>query len=1174
MPGMYATLPGAYRVVQLASNVNPQTMSYTTADGSLFVSGQYTNLLTGARSAQTALFEIQGRSTWSQYSDIIITSGTTYFRNLAVKAAAAVPPLPTDGGVLAIGASGALSLHGTNYFAGGVSDLAPGSTGAGGQAQISGENIYITDGDASSAAPAGAIVLDVAQIDGLGATSVLIGGTAAPNARGILITPTAKTLEVHTSKDAPLTAPDLILVTTAGGNGLTVDQGSVIRAVGTGDAGEDVTIGAVGGASGDSAVLRVSNGAPISITQLNLPSSPLAAFSIASGVTIDGGNSLTLASSGSGSIDASATLTARNYDFLGNVINIGDNVASGLVLTSATLAKFAGASVQLHSASTINFYDASGLAIGVGATPIGSLTLDAAAFTDQGGVATINADNVVLGNLTGSSTLSGMPASGSGTLAVKASDAITIGGAAKGSTLTLAGFGAVKLTAAKTIDFAGGGTFNAGAAAVTLAAPALVVNGGAAQTLTTTGALTIVGAGKAPTDAASNIGGALTLRGGSIADSGVIQALSGNVTLIATSGDIVLNSGAQIIATGSTIPILDQAAYTPGGNVELLASAGAITLTAGSSIDVSAAGPGYAGSVTLAAARAVTLAGALTAKAAYKDAGGEFMLIADSLAGALPVASGFTRSFAASLQQGDIDIPGGATLTSQRVVLTANGGRVSVEGTIDASGASGGAISLYGANGVAIGGAAQLVAASRLVTDVNDPGFANGAAQLVQTGGVITLGVTGTPTGSYNADGSERVTGSGRIDIAADAVLDVSGGSGKTDLRDAAGKFTTAVNTDGQIILRAPLLADRSVNIAFAGTVKAANGGGGGIILDAYEVWSAADATTGPVPFRRRHRSGGLLRQCRQAADLRHRRPLSRLDARGARGRRLPAARPVLPGDAGRLRREFRPFQSIAAWRDFKSSCSTGDRPRQSEPQRQRRQHHGRQQLEFAQARKARPASDSPPTGPRAGSRACSALRAVNNVNIVASISDGFFQQYPDTPLPTLLTPTITGVPTATDYYNQELAALADYRDPNSGQSFSDFVDSSGNFIFYDANGNANTQAQIFGEGSYIPLSLIGPDRLQAPAVFSNAADDPVVASLIDQYDQYYYQYTQLFDVYAKLTTWDQHSFLPSGQSYYLPPSALDLRRRLFQLRSTIRWRRLRLSLSELCHQHRDECEL
>jgi filamentous hemagglutinin family protein len=858
LPGMYATLPGSYRVVEVASNVNPvqpfQSFSIPSGDGSLYVMGSLTNVLTGSRSSQTDIFQIQPRAVWTHYSDIKVTSGTSFFRNLAIEAHAALPPLPIDGGALTLGATGTLSLDSTYRFAPGTSDLAPGVTGAGGEVQISAANILILASDQKEPAEDAAehyLVLDAAQISSLGATSVLIGGTATPSSGGVTITADALNLEVKTDAAHPLTGPELILVTKGGdGKGLVVDAGSVIEAQGTVPAGSErnITIGALRtgsspGISGDAALLLVSNGAPVSITQLNVPADPLARFSIGSGVIIDGGNALTLASSGAGSLAGDAKLVAQNYDFASNVINIGGG-SSGLVLTAAMISDLAGAnSVELQSASVINFYDAHGLTVGNTANPIGTLIFDAAGLFGEGGATTINARNVVLTDSQQAPNVTGALTGSSGTLSVNASGTVT----QDAGSLTLGSFGQVNLTASQAIVFNGTGTLDARTANVTLTAPELVVNAAASQTLTTKGTLDIAhGAGTALANPATNIGGALTLTAAEINDSGVIKALSGKVTLKAVSGNLTLGAGARIDATGSVVPVLDQKEYAPGGAVKLVADAGNVTLDPGSVVDVSAAGNGYAGSlaITTAPSGTAALGGTLLGRAAFNDTGGDFILDAGSLSGALPLTGGFTDAFAVTLQHGDIAITAGSTLTSRQVALTAANGSILVDGTIDASGPSAGQIALYGADGVTIDAGAQLLARYEGAA-AGDPGYANGTSAMVQKGGTIILGVAGKQSGTVNSKyGYEDFASSGAITVAAGARFDVSGGTGGDGID----------NSGGEVILRAPILTDGHVNVGFHGTLitNASSTGqpsGQGVVLDAYAVWSTKDASKGGQHF-------------------------------------------------------------------------------------------------------------------------------------------------------------------------------------------------------------------------------------------------------------------------------------------------------------------------------------
>lgn len=869
MPGMYATLPGAYRVVQTAANTTARS-NYVSADGSLYIPGTLTNMLTGAQSSQTALFQLQSTSVWSKYSDITLTSGTRFFTALAAANGAALPQLPIDGGTLSVAPTGSLTLLGTNLFAPGTSDMAPLQSGVAGRVEIAASNILILASDQSvPAADTGYLVLDADQLSRLGAGTLLIGGTASSTATGEAIAAVAVNLEVETDAAHPLTGPELMLVTAGGGNGLTIDAGSAIAASGSISGApaqtQTLTVGA-------GALLRVSNGAAVNVLRSDPNAIGLIAIGTAPGtgglavngaaVTIDGGKMLTI-DSGGGSVLASNTiLSAKNYDFGAAIINIGGG-NSGLVLGSSVLANFANAdSVSLRSASVINFYDASGLTIGDAGSPIGTLTFDSAGLYGQGGTTSIVATNVVLTDSQKTGNLAGALAGSNGILDIDAAGLITHGA----GTLVLGNFGGVSFSAGQAIAFGqlianagtisagGSGSLDAGSANLTLSAPELLVDYAAVQSLKTTGTLTILqGPGSAPANVATNVGGALTLTAASIADSGTITALGGQITLNATTGDIVLNAGARIGATGSIIPILDQSEYAAGGLVSLLAPAGNVTIRSGATVDVSSAGNGYAGSLTIATAPTgtATLDGTLLGNAAYKDLGGNFKLGSGYLdANAqLPFAS-FGGSFVVQLGNGDIVVPAGTTLASGDVVLVAANGNVVVNGTIDASGPSGGIIDLYGAGttaagvtsgGVIINSQAQLLARYQ-ADSASDPAYANGTSTLVQTGGTITMGVTGYFDGtSLNADGSElvRPAGSGTITVASGAVLDVSGGPGGADINNAG----------GQIILRAPITTDinssRSVNVVFNGSVVGARS----VALRGYEVWSTSDPSTGGQHF-------------------------------------------------------------------------------------------------------------------------------------------------------------------------------------------------------------------------------------------------------------------------------------------------------------------------------------
>ncbi|MDI4235724.1 filamentous hemagglutinin family protein [Bradyrhizobium sp. Arg237L] len=1432
LPGMYATLPGAYRVVQVAGNVNPNTpVNFTSPDGSQYVTGKLGNALTGTQSSQTAMFQLQSQAVWSQYSRIDITSGTTFFRNQALAAGKAPPPLPIDGGVLLLGANTSLDLAGTNRFAPGTSALAPGLVGGGGQVQIGGENILVAVREANGELPTrnGYLVLDVDQISDLAASSVMIGGTAKIVDGVQNITATALNLEIDNDAAHPLTGPELLLVSLAGGRGVVVGDGSVVQAIGTVPAGtsRDISFGAdpvaqynsqgvltgyTAGITGDGSLLRVSNGTVVNVTRFFVPgqytgpgtppssSVPRGAFSVGAGAIIDGGNALTLDTSGSGTLASNAILRAANYDIAGSVINIGGG-SSGIVLNDAVLANFNDAvSVRLRSATVINLYDAGGLRIGDPSHPIGTLTFDGAGLYSEGGSTTVSATNITLANSRGA-TGNGILGTG-GTLTLNATGTITEALGAK----SLAGFGQINFNAGQAIAFSGSGsldtgpvavaalTFNVGGAVITsggsgylnsipdvvisggggsgatatalmgvagftvfyggsgysngdvvtvlgtdangnqvkatgtavvdsngtitsvrlissasgfpvsfydsltvdsltgdgsasidvssysvtgvtitnpgagytsmptfsfidnsgsggsgaaakalvnataitvtgggngyvsaptvtisggggsqttatasvsglvvsglnltqagtgysslptitfsgggarsanmlLSAPVIVVNGGATQSVLTSGNVTLAtGAGTAPAGVATNIGGALAISGGSITDNATIRALSGNVTLAATAGDVVLGAGAFIDASGSRITVLDLAQDAPGGNVRLVSATGNVTINPGATVSVAAAGNGFAGSLSVVAANTATLDGTLDGHAAFKDLGGDFTLEADRLGGSrvLPLGAGFSSSFTVRLGGGDITVAAGQTLSSDKVLLVANNGSVIVDGTIDASGSTGGEIALYGAgrivNGSTTGeggvriGATAVLNASYVADDPRDPLYSNGTSALVQKGGTITLGTTGTPdkdgTGTITLNathGYQNVTTSGAISVADGAIFNVSGGPGGANID----------NTGGSVIIRAPILTSGGVNVDFRGTVitnadALGNASGGGVVLNAYAVWSTTDGCSlipggcstvttvaaynaltpeqqaqlrqhfdgiiDPAGFFDATLTNGKPTQLIFAADGLY--PISTID-RPAEGAYMPHVEFYQSALLGFVNNPFNADAVKASFAGAKLQIAGSSAPAVA--------------LSSTSMLHLRPGIDlvnpsstinngnitvasnwnfgaGAPLGGAgttlyyrtgAGEPGTLALRALNNVQINATISDGFYQPVAGTPS------------NAAEAYALETATAAYAAYEGLFQ---------GDLLLFKADAVGFPPAPSLGDAAFFGLDGTTENlnlfnslqfHLQKPALISddpNLPGDPILrAQVIDQYNQFYIQYVDMYHAY------------------------------------------------------------
>jgi filamentous hemagglutinin family protein len=932
LPAQYATLPGAYRVVQQTGTVDALVNQNTVlADGSAIVAGAFVDGLTGARASRTTSFLVQSRAVWGQYSQYTVTDANSYFTSLAANTGAIAPRLPADAGQLALTAASSLTLGATLE-----SGAAAGGRGA--TVDIASQDIQIVG--AGEAARVGYVQLDANALDALGAESLLIGGTRSFTATGETIAVSANSVVVSNDAGHPLTGPEILLVTKTDPTntdpyaavGLLVESGSVIASKGSPSGTPlPVTIGRnadtttnTSAINGDGALLAVSNNGLLSLTRNDLPVSARGLLTIEGGVTLSGGQGLTLDASGNTIVDPSAVLSGTEIAADSGLITFvaGSSTPNlfGMTLGASTLAQFANAAqIVLRSYGAIDFEGK--ITIDVA----NDLTLSAGAFTsgaqgDSGSVS-IHAGTLTLTNdFSAAPPVS--PATGSATLMLSAGE-IDFGraGSQVVNTIGFSGFGSVTATAINGIVGQGSGTFDFGALPVNLIAPKIIAGAGGAATLETSGALVLntASAGGA-TSADMAFGSAITLIGGSLQDNTLVQAQAGNITLEATGGDLTIASGAVVDTAGVTKQFFDQTAYVPAGNIILTADTGTIHIASGAVLNFAGAsdvnGGGSAGSLTLSAPQqTVDLQGVLLGGAVARAGtqGGSFTLdvgagvdldaLADKLA-----SGGVNHAISIHTRSGDLVLNAGHTITATGVALVADDGNVNINfgASIDASGIAGGQINLFGKSGVDVEGA--------LVAFATDPTQHGGAIQIGTTGVFDPAAIdpaTGAPNPYNTPYGYENIaaTNSGTITIGPNAKIEVWGGvygtaSGVPKIDAANWTFTAQMNLglssgqaievidaasghyvtgtvtsydaalgtlvvsvtntygsgfggtawtianpadSGTILLRAPLLADGTVNVNIAST--AAFVAPRSTTLEAYAVWSTTDGTTGAQHF-------------------------------------------------------------------------------------------------------------------------------------------------------------------------------------------------------------------------------------------------------------------------------------------------------------------------------------
>jgi filamentous hemagglutinin family protein len=829
LPARYATLPGAFRVVQDSGAIDTlASQNVQLVDGTQQVSGYFVDRFSGARDARSTAFLVQSTDAkvWQQYSEYTLTSADTFFAAQAARAASVVPQLPRDAGRLVIAPLQTLSALDATL------DSATGSGGASAQVDIASAQIQITASGETAAE--GYVGIAAADLSALNAGSLLIGGTRTRDANGDFITPIASSVVVGNGSET-LYAPEVLLVAQgiAGQNSVVVGDGSHIEARGAASAATPITIGRVASegqsaVSGDGALLRVSNGGEVLVTRADTSGDG------SSGVLVIGADtslvasadkgSITLDSSGRTQLDSSASLSAQSIaanssriSFLGDGV-LADADSSGIVISAQTLAQLSSAAhVSLNSRGAANF---------VGDVTLdfdGELSLGAAVFNSDGGDVAINAQSLTLGNLLNASA--GSVSAGDGSLQLHAEQLAFAGGSS-----AFSGFSKTDAAAAKGVLTQANGRIDFGAADLHITTPIVIAAAGSSTLLTSSGDITLSGAASADALKLAPLGGSLSLVAGSLHIDTTIQALAGNIGLQASSGDVVLGSAALLSVHGATRTYFDVDQYASAGKIGLESAHGDIVAAAGSRLDFAAqAAGGDAGSLKIVASEGELALASTISGGAIEGQGGSLSVDVgsgihslDALASSLATA-GVDHAISIRTRSGDLSLA--TRLTADAVALTADGGSVTIAGSgvIDASGSAGGAIDLYGRDGVDLQG---VLDAHAMVID--------------QRGGSVTLGTTGAASGGYDAQyGYQLVDAaqSGRIVIGANASIDVTGADSRNTL------------AGGSVHIRAPLLSDGSVAVAVDPAAQANIKGARDVTLEAYATWSSSDATSGAQHF-------------------------------------------------------------------------------------------------------------------------------------------------------------------------------------------------------------------------------------------------------------------------------------------------------------------------------------
>jgi filamentous hemagglutinin len=770
LPARYALLPGAFLVSPAGSSYNgiAPGEQFPYPGGGTIVAGYYTIAGTSIADSNTSGFAVIPASVFEQEATYTTTLASQFFTSQALTAAqtqgtsVTLPRLPADAGVLTLAATSQLTLNGTLQ-------ATPGTGGLGAQVDIASSNIDVVasaPGAASAAPGANIVTLPVASLEQLGAQSLLLGGER----EGSDIETFAQSVTI--SPGVQLSGPEILLTATGE---VDVASGASLDASGSAPPPSNytLTVPPQVASTGDGAFLSVSTSPIGTVTRVNATAGTgvldLQAGSVVSApqgsLYLDAGTVLTSGTLALKGADLAVQSSAITLGSPPSGTSVSGTVLGGAVLDAAALRSLSlvsGTSIAVDSDVTVNAenlsIDGPGLVAGQpGANAVmnasGTLVLSnvqgaaPAAPSATGGVLTLNAQNVQFG--------APIPAAS----------------AAAGTTpqeVTISGFGSVSVNAQGQISAAVDSSFSGTTGNLTLTAARVTTASDVSLDVSSAGTLSVT----APTEPASvapasGLGGSLQLVGQSVELATSIDLPAGSVQLVSTGGgpagsSVVLAPGASIDVAGLARRFNGIIVGAPGGSVSIN-SAGNVDLASGSTIDVSGTAANDAGSIGI-----IAPAGSFTSAGALKGAGGgSFSVDANQIVDAegnadfaglnqLLNGAGFTGIRSVELGQGNLDVASGMDITASNVQLIADSGNVSVEGTIDASGATGGSVLLAASGNVTLSGTIDA--------------HATGAGQ---SGGQVEL-----EAGTYttNAAGQLDYSNTGELQFNPGAMINVSGG--------------------------------------------------------------------------------------------------------------------------------------------------------------------------------------------------------------------------------------------------------------------------------------------------------------------------------------------------------------------------------------------------------------
>ncbi|APD13380.1 filamentous haemagglutinin family protein [Pandoraea pulmonicola] len=789
MPSNYALLPGAYRVeIGGTGQILPGTPT-AAGNGTYLAAGYLSTANTGARSQLPSTLLVTPGTAVRKYSQYNEQSYSDFLSTQAAQFGNLAPMLPRDGRVLDIvfttpstpATAPVLSFDGKAIFQAAQGGVA---------GQVAVENVGEITAGTPTAGFSG-VSVSANDLSAINAPRLSINGYASAGTGQYLFSNSGVGVsDLFVRDGVTLSAGELYLI----GTNITLGNGVTLTTVGKGPAPFDTASTGLPYVAGNYTVLGLSNGE----IEFGGAQTSSGSITIGAGSGLFSEGSLVFSTNGASTLDPTSRFGARNIALAVGSLNVGDaaQVAAagnpaGMLFNQTMLSTLmhgdpaSGApaleKLTLGAAGAINVFGSNGLDTrGSGV----SVVLKAPAIYGYGAAgehATIAADRLTWNGVAGASApaLAGAPGSGALSLVAKEIDLGMFAPVDTTSvTRTIYGFGNVDLTASDRIVSAGnsklfvyqapstqsGDVFGQSGTGgnLTLATPLLTGTQKSLIGYAAGGMLDVVApAGTTPSAAASSVAGAeIDLTGDTVRLGTTVLLPSGKLAVDATHG-IVLADGSRIDLSGQTSKIQAATVYGFGGAATFASAQGSFAQSSGSIIDVSARN-NNAGTITIdAGTGTVALNGQLRGSANPGFASGDFGASAGTFAdfaglNTLLNGGGFFDARSFVQKQGDLVVGNG--VKAHKVNLSADGGSLTLNGTIDASGATPGTIRLSAGNGLTLAGTAVL--------------DAHGTKLQVDSYGV--------PIESKNRGHIELTTSGGTMTLSPGATLDLSTPDGKS----------------------------------------------------------------------------------------------------------------------------------------------------------------------------------------------------------------------------------------------------------------------------------------------------------------------------------------------------------------------------------------------------------